>query len=117
VRHIAAAATWAPWRVQGFEASETGIAAATGGLAGIRVVRPKGPLTAMRQSHPTEFCFYFVLRGTVAVDLDGATQRLAADDSIAIPGGMPYTLSNASGDLELLEITLPGELANSAVAQ
>jgi mannose-6-phosphate isomerase-like protein (cupin superfamily) len=117
VRHIAKAATWAPWRIRGFEASDTGIAAATGGLAGIRVVRPKGPQAAVRQSHSTEFCFYFVLHGTVAVRLDGAAHRLAADDSIAIPGGMEYTLADASGDLELLEITLPGEVANSAVAQ
>jgi quercetin dioxygenase-like cupin family protein len=117
VRHVAAAATWAPWRICGFEASDTGIAAATGGLAGIRVVRPNGPQSAVRQDHPAEFCFYFVLCGTVAVQLDGRTQRLATDDSIAIPGGMAYALADASSDLELLEITLPGKVANSPAAE
>jgi mannose-6-phosphate isomerase-like protein (cupin superfamily) len=116
VRHIAAAATWAPWRIGGFEASDTGIATATGGMAGIRVVRPKGPHVAARQNHHTEFCFYFVLRGAVAVELDGATHVLAEDDSIAIPGDMAYALAEPSGNLELLEITLPGEVANPSAA-
>jgi mannose-6-phosphate isomerase-like protein (cupin superfamily) len=116
-RHVATAATWTPWRIHGFEASDMGIAAATGGLAGMRVVRPQGPQAAVRQSHDTEFCFHFVLRGTVAVELEDARHVLAADDSIAIPGGMPYALADASGDLELLEITLPGEVANSSAAK
>jgi mannose-6-phosphate isomerase-like protein (cupin superfamily) len=117
VRHVAASATWKPWRIRGFEASDTGIAAATGGLAGIRVVRPQGPQAAVTQSHDTEFCFHFVLRGTVAVELVDARHVLVADDSIAIPGGMAYALADASGDLEFLEITLPGEVANSSAAK
>lgn len=110
VRHIAAKATWAPWRIRGFEATDTGITAATGGLAGIRVVRAKDAQAATRQRHDTEFCFYFVLGGAVTVGFDGATHVLTADDSIAIPGGMNYALADASVDLELLEITLPGEV-------
>ena len=110
VRHIAAKATWAPWRIPGFAVSDTGIDAATGGLAGIRVVRPEGAQAASRQSHDTEFCFYFVLSGAVTVELDGAMHALAPGDSIAIPGGMAYALADASADLELLEITLPGEV-------
>ena len=110
VRHVAAAATWGPWHIHGFEASDTGIAVATGGLAGIRVVRPKGAHAAVRQSHDTELCFYFVLSGAVTVDIEGVPQALNADDCIAIPGGMAYALADASADLELLEITLPGDV-------
>lgn len=40
VRHVAAEATWSPWRMDGFEMRDTGIAAATAGLAGVRVLRP-----------------------------------------------------------------------------
>ncbi len=39
VRHVAADAAWAPWRAGGFEHRDTGIAAATSGLAGAVVVR------------------------------------------------------------------------------
>jgi len=108
VLHSATQATWAPWRIRGFEASDTGIARATGGLAGIRVVRPKGQGGAVRQSHDTEFCFYFVLSGAVTVQLDGASHALTADDSITIPGRMAYALTDASDNLTLLEVTLPG---------
>lgn len=88
VRHIAAEATWAPWRIRGFEASDTGIAQVTGGLAGVRLVRATGPADGVRQSHDTEFCFYFVLSGAVTVQLDDASHVLSADDCITIPGGM-----------------------------
>ena len=117
VRHVAAAAPWAPWRIRGFEATDTGIAAATGGLAGIRVVRRKGPHAPVLQRHDSEFCFYFVLRGMVTFEFGGATHVLTADDCITIPGGMAYSLDDASGDLELLEITLPGEVANGSAAR
>jgi mannose-6-phosphate isomerase-like protein (cupin superfamily) len=73
-------------------------------------VRAQGAQPATRQSHDTEFCFYFVLSGTVTVELGDATHVLTADDSIAIPGCMAYALADASVDLELLEITLPGEV-------
>jgi len=76
----------------------------------MRVVRPQSPQAAVRQSHDTEFCFYFVLNGMVTVELEGAAHVLTADDSIAIPGGMVYALADASADLALLEITLPGEV-------
>jgi mannose-6-phosphate isomerase-like protein (cupin superfamily) len=116
-RHIAAVATWAPWRIRGFEASDTGIAEATSGLAGICVVRRKGPQAAVRQSHDTEFCFYFVLSGAVTVELEGVPHILTVDDSIAIPRGMAYALADASVDLALLEITLPGEVGNPTAAE
>ena len=107
VRHIAATAAWAPWRIAGFEAQDTGIAAATDGLAGIRVLRPTQGLASVRQQHDTEFCFYFVLSGAVTLQLDGAAHALHSDDSVTVPGGMPYALANASPDLRLLEISLP----------
>ena len=107
VRHIAGQARWKPWRVKGFEVSETGIGQATNGIAGIRVVRPNGASLTQRQSHNTGFCFCFVLNGTVTVQLDDAAHALAVDDSITIPGGMAYALAPASPDLSLLEITLP----------
>jgi mannose-6-phosphate isomerase-like protein (cupin superfamily) len=109
VRHIAANARWSPWRIAGFEASDTGIGQATSGLAGIRVIRPDGKPADRQQRHDTEFCFYFVLSGSVSLQIDGAPHPLAVDDSVTIPGGMAYTLSGASSDLTLLEITLPAE--------
>ena len=112
-RHIASQAKWSPWRIPGFEASDTGIAQATNGLASVRVVRTRGLAAAVRQSHDTEFCCYFVLSGAVTVQLDGASHALTADDSVTIPGGMAYALADASGDLTMLEVTLPAAFETS----
>jgi len=107
---VAAPRRWAPWRLAGFEARDTGIGQATAGLAGVRVVRPTGAQAPRSQSHSSEFCFYFVLAGSVSLTADGQTHALAPDDSITLPDGLAYTLSDASADLELLEVTLPAEL-------
>jgi len=110
VFHVAADAPWAPWRIEGFEVRDTEIGAATGGLAGVRVVRPQGRPRANSQRHDTEFCFYFVLSGGVSLQLDGQTHRLESDDSITIPGGMAYALAECSPDLTLLEVSLPADV-------
>jgi len=110
VFHVAANDQWAPWRVAGFEVRDTGIGQATAGLAGVRVVRPSGAQVPCSQAHSSEFCFYFVLAGSVALHSDGQTHHMGSDDSITLPDGLAYTLSDASRDLELLEVTLPAEL-------
>jgi mannose-6-phosphate isomerase-like protein (cupin superfamily) len=110
VFHVAANSPWAPWRVPGYEVQETGIGTATAGLAGVRVVRAVTAGPTARQAHASEFCFYFVLSGTVSLTAQGETYRLASDDSITLPDGLPYTLSEPSADLTLLEVTLPAEL-------
>jgi mannose-6-phosphate isomerase-like protein (cupin superfamily) len=96
--------------VAGFEVRDTGIGQATAGLAGVRVVRPTGAQVPRTQAHGSEFCFYFVLSGSVTLQAGGNTYPLASDDSITLPDGLAYTLSDASPDLELLEVTLPAEL-------
>lgn len=120
VHHVAAQAHWQPWRIEGFEVSDTGIGEATHGLAGIRVVRPtaagNGASGAVRQSHDTEFCFYFVLSGAVQLRLDGATHALVEDDSITIPGGATYALDQPSPDLQLIEVTLPDQFPTTRPA-
>lgn len=110
VFHVASGAPWAPWRGPGFEMRDTGIGQATRGLAGVRVMRPHAATASVTQAHATEFCFYFVLSGTVSFVLDGQTEHLGNDNSITIPGDMPYSLTNASADLSLLEVTLPADV-------
>ena len=107
VRHVAATASWAPWRAPGFKLRDTGIGHSTDGLAGVRVVRPVQAGAHAQLVDEAEFCFYFVLGGSMKVQVDRLFEPLGPDDCIAIPGGMAYTLSHCSADLELLEVTLP----------
>lgn len=113
VRHVAADARWRPWRADGFEMRDTGIAAATDGLAGVRVVRPRGAATARFAAHQGEFLFWFVLAGDVALDVqDHGQHRLHANDCCVIPAGAAYALDAHAG-AELLEVMLPAEVPHA----
>ncbi len=107
VRHIAAGASYRPWRVDGWEFRDTGIGAATDGLAGVRVARPTPDAGGEAISHDSEFAQLVVLAGSVGFVIDGRSERLGNGDSVAIPGGVPYRLVDPSDDCELLDVTLP----------
>jgi quercetin dioxygenase-like cupin family protein len=130
VHHEAASAIWQPAWLPRFEAHDTGISAATDGLAGVRVLRPvpsqqpsPGPM-----AHDGELLFLFVLQGEVGLRLgaptagdvhgddkgddptgDPAVRVLHEADAAAIPAGLAFELVEPSAALELLEIALPAE--------
>lgn len=117
VRHVAAEATWSPWRMDGFEMRDTGIGAATAGLAGVRLLRPTaGHGATDRQQHGTEFCFYFVLNGQVTVEVDGKPLALASDDCITVTDTTTYRFTGASADLQLLEVTRPASFSTRSIS-
>lgn len=111
VRHEAAGAAWQPWRLAGFECRDTGIGTATAGLAGARVVRPRGARPRQACAHDAELVFLFVLRGSLALEHEGGgSERLAAGDALVLPAGYQHALGDLSGDLELLEVSAPAEV-------
>jgi quercetin dioxygenase-like cupin family protein len=113
VRHITTEAAWEPDRSTGFEYRDLEIAQATSGLAGARVIRPAANQVdvvteTMRGAHDGEFLFVFVRQGSVGLDIDGeAPVQLAHDDAVVVPAGVLHRWSDASADLELLEVSLP----------
>jgi len=109
VRHVAVDASWEPWHVRGFECRDTGIGAATHGLAGARVVRPlAGTGETGPRRHDGELQLWFVLAGTATLHADGEPSvSLARADALVIPAGTAHELAACSPDFELLEVTLP----------
>jgi mannose-6-phosphate isomerase-like protein (cupin superfamily) len=106
-RHRACEASWEPWRLDGFEARDTGVAAATNGLAAARVVKSNSAITAMVVGHAGELLFLFILQGEIGIDSgEHGNHRLMAGDSCVIPAGMDYTLKTGAR-LEMLEVSLP----------
>ena len=101
-------ATWAPWRLAGFEGRETGIGDATGGVASVRVARATGTASAQVTSHSSDILFTFVLAGSVTLrgEHQGA-HALHAGDAYVVPPGLKTSLGDASRDCELLEVSLP----------
>lgn len=111
VHHKEAEATWTPWRIPGWEARDTGIAAGTNGVAGVQVARPMAPNAAAPwSSHDTNILFTFVKEGSVtleAMSTDTPAQTLVAGDAFVIPPFLKTRLTTPSEDCELIETTLP----------
>ncbi|GIL00238.1 MAG: hypothetical protein BroJett030_01370 [Alphaproteobacteria bacterium] len=113
-RHQLAKATWRPWRIEGFEQRDTGIGAATGGVASVKVARPAGALETPWNSLDSDIYFGFVLEGGMTLSGEGhASRDLAIGDAFVIPPDLKTRLDNCTGDLEILEVSLPAEFATS----
>ena len=108
VLHRAEGAGWAPADLAGFEARDLGIAAATGGLAEVAVLRQAADDIGATVQHGGEFLFHFVLNGRLTLTPDGReAERLSAGDSFTLPGDTPCRIGAASGPVELLRVRLP----------
>ncbi len=108
VHHAQEGADWRPFRAPGYEARDTGIAEATGGRAGVQVVRPDGTAPAPTV-HGAEILFGFVRSGTMALEVAGrAPEALAEGDAFTLPPGLVARYAGPSADFELLEVSLPG---------
>jgi quercetin dioxygenase-like cupin family protein len=108
LRHERAAAAWKPWRIDGFEARDLGIASATQGLASASVARVSGAPRAGQESSRAEHLFTFVLEGSATLARDEAREEpLSAGDAFVLPAGMGHGFRAFSPALELLEVALP----------
>ncbi|HEY0195843.1 MAG TPA: cupin domain-containing protein [Kofleriaceae bacterium] len=109
VWHRPSAAQFEPAAIAGFESCELGIHAATGGLASARVLRVRDPDSAARgpaYRHEADLLFHFVLRGQLTLD---TSHRLGPAAAFVVPAGQPFVWREATPELELLQISLPGE--------
>jgi quercetin dioxygenase-like cupin family protein len=96
-----------PARIPGFAARDTGIHAATRGVASVMVLRPTSP--APWTVHDGDILFTFVMQGAMTLEGEGKDPyRLSPGDAFVIPPGMATRYGDATADLELLEVTLPG---------
>jgi quercetin dioxygenase-like cupin family protein len=119
VHNLAAGAAWAPHRLPGFIARDTTIAANTGGVAGVQVVRPDPeapPRTGVWARHQTDILFAYVIAGRMTLEgRDKPSFALTAGDAFTVPPGDATRWSAASDDLELLEVALPGTVPTEVV--
>jgi quercetin dioxygenase-like cupin family protein len=107
VRHIDAAAPWqpAPGWPEGAEARDTGIGAATFGLARVQVVRNAPGFRGALQ-HKGEFRLLFVLDGTMTfASAARGEHTLATGDSVVLPAEETFSVVSAGG-FRALEVAL-----------
>ena len=109
VHHQKDKAVWEPFRLPGFSGRDTGICKGTKGVAGVSVACYAGGETSWTRQWP-DIHFTFVMEGTMTLEArDEAGSDLSPGDAFVIPPGMATRYSNCSSDLELLEVSLPGE--------
>ncbi|MDG1471963.1 MAG: cupin domain-containing protein [Ascidiaceihabitans sp.] len=107
VHHKADQATWAPFRVPGFQSRDTTIAAHTDDVAGVHVIRA-GDGAPDWTKHSTDILFTFVMDGTMTLEGEGRDPYpLEPGDAFVIPPDMKTRYADPSPDLELLEVSLP----------
>ena len=114
-RHRARDAAWNPARLPGFSACDTGIAAATGGVANAQIARRTGEGSAAAEtSHDADILFTFVLEGGMTLHVpERETCELRAGDAFVLPPGLHSAYERCTDDLALLEVSLPGAFATT----
>ncbi|MDX2382366.1 MAG: cupin [Acidimicrobiia bacterium] len=121
VRHVAAETSTGPWIARGLRCRDTGIARATGGLAGAMVLSADGtepPHDPSLLTHRGEFLLDVVLAGSaelhVADDSGRELESLARLDAVALPSGVEWWWSRWTPDFEVLEVSLAAEIVRPA---
>jgi quercetin dioxygenase-like cupin family protein len=107
--------TFAPFRIPGFEARDTTINTNTKGVASVMVARPTGAATQWVR-HDCDILFNFVMSGRMVLEGEGKNPyRLERGDAFVVPPGMATRYSEISEDLQLMEVSLPGDFGTTIV--
>jgi quercetin dioxygenase-like cupin family protein len=91
----------APWGDTGFVARDLGVAAASGGLADVRVLRPATARDLAPMVSRSELLLGFVCNGAGALEAHGH-HGLGPGDAFVIPPDDPWGLGAASADFRVL---------------
>jgi quercetin dioxygenase-like cupin family protein len=104
-------AEWKPWRIPGFKFRETGINRSTNGIASVQIAKTDIiDVQDIITSHDCDILFTFVMEGKMLLKADGSDIKdLKAGDAFVIPPGLEYKMMERSQNLELLEVSLPGD--------
>ena len=115
VHSLAQDGVFKPFRIPGFEARDTTINANTKGFASVMVARPKGK-SSVWVKHSSDILFNFVMAGSMTLEgQDKAPFNLSMGDAFVIPPGMATCYTEPSDDLQLLEVSLPGNFETTTL--
>jgi quercetin dioxygenase-like cupin family protein len=102
-----------------FEYRDLGINQATGGKYQAHVVRAAGgtPPIDTHTHNTIDFQLVYILKGSMKFWYEGKGEvTVAAGACILQPPGIKHTVLDWSDDLELLEVTSPGEFSTEMLA-
>jgi len=124
VRHVKTESGRNAHHVDGLVWRDTGIGAATNGIAGAIVIEAAHPerdtisVASTWLTHDGEFALFVVLDGSAILQLDtdngNDPGRVSIRDAIAIPAGVGWRWADWSGEFEVLQVTLPDDCVQSS---
>ncbi|MBV9862396.1 MAG: cupin domain-containing protein [Alphaproteobacteria bacterium] len=104
---------YTPGRRSFFKYRDLGLKEASNGQLRGQVMTARDGMTEPTgwHYHTCEGQFVYTLKGWVELEFeDGEVMKLEAGDSVFIPGGMRHNEIRTSNDVEILELSTPGEL-------
>lgn len=108
VHNIGAQGAFHPSRLPGLKSRDTTINAKTKGVASVMVMAPDTAATHWTRHHG-DILFSFVMTGGMTLHGEGKDPfPVVAGDAFVIPPGMATRYADLTPDLELLEVSLPG---------
>jgi quercetin dioxygenase-like cupin family protein len=108
----------APGRRDFFTYRDLGVKDGSAGKMRAQLMKAKEGMTEPTgwHYHTCESQFVYCLNGWVELEFEGApTVRMEAGDSMFIPGGCVHNELRTSNDVEILEVSTPGELGTVPV--
>ena len=115
VHNVGTKGGYVPFRLPGFVARDTTIAANTRGVASVMVARPDGSATATTR-HDSDILFSFVMAGGMVLEGEGTDPvTLSQGDAFVVPPRMATRYGAPTPDLELLEVSLPGSFRTTTL--
>lgn len=109
VRHVAADSPTTVWIDRSLNVRDTGIGAATDGLAGAVVVSGGSEPAAPALTHDGEFLILVGLAGEASLEVDGSVVPFTPRTSVAVPAGTTFSWSHHDADHEALVVSLPAD--------
>lgn len=114
--HKAETAQWSKSEMEELEFRDTGINNSTKGVAAVQVFRHLGGSQTAQYTHNSDILFTFITEGSLGLSAEGhGSHSLEKGDAFVIPPQVPYQFSSLSNDLELLQVSLPGEFKNTLI--
>ena len=106
-----------PGRRAFFEYADLGVANASHGAMQAQIMRTRRGLAEPTgwHYHVCDGQFIHVLKGWVDLEFEsGEKHRVAAGESMFIPGGMRHNETATADELEILEVTMPAHMSTVA---
>ncbi len=116
LHHQISNAKWKPYRISGFNSRDTGINSATKGFASVHIVKSDTRYPEQEWCHNAALLFVCILSGSLTLTHERINiDTLSTGDACVLPPAKNYKYSNCSENLQLLEVSLPGNFKTKIV--